>query len=140
MAGLFAVALLLSVAHVSGFGVPRSNRPTLHTPQRTLEMKGKGGRVPIDQRGEYLKQERAMEARKQLNKANPEGVPVFQVYVRPKAGGLWIPAGDLAGDNRATSLVNAYMSGFLTETYKKQLDQGIARSIFAQEGQFTKVR
>lgn len=43
----------------------------------------------------------------------PDGVPVFKVYVRPKVGGLWIPCGDLAGDSRATSLVNAWMSGML---------------------------
>jgi hypothetical protein len=47
-----------------------------------------------------------------------------------------IPCGNLAGDNRATSLVNAWMSGFLTETYKTQLDQGIARSIFSQEDRY----
>lgn len=73
-----------------------------------------------------------------MESSTAEGVPVFQVFVRPKAGGLWIPAGDLAGDNRATALVNAWMSGFLTETYKKQLDQGIAKSIFAQEDAFAK--
>lgn len=90
------------------------------------------------QRGEYLKQQRMLEARAQMNKDTPKNVPVFEIYVRPKVGGLWIPCGNLAGDSRATSLVNAWMSGFLTETYKGQLDQGIARSIFAQEASFTK--
>lgn len=63
-------------------------------------------------------------------------MPVFKVFVRPKVGGLWIPCGDLAGDQRATALVNAWMSGFLEGTYKSQLDQGIARSIFNQEDTF----
>lgn len=61
-----------------------------------------------------------------------EGVPVFKVYVRPRAGGLWIPCGDLAGDQRSTAVVNAWMSGFLTDTYKNQLDQGVAKSIYTE--------
>jgi hypothetical protein len=101
-----------------------------------LEMKGKGGRIPINQRGEYMKQQKMMELKKQMEGDGKEDVPVFQVYVRPKAGGLWIPVGDLAGDNRATAVVNAWMSGFLTDTYKGQLDQGVAKSIFAQGDAF----
>ena len=99
-------------------------------------MKGKGGRVPVNQRGEYLKQQRMMEARAQMTANKVEGVPVFKVFVRPKAGGLWIPCGDLAGDQRATALVNAYMSGFMSEMYEGQIRQGIAKSIFSQEDQF----
>ena len=99
-------------------------------------MKGKGGKVPINQRGEFLKQQRMMESKNQMEKEKPDGVPVFKVYVRPKVGGLWIPCGDLAGDKRALSLVNAWMSGFLTDVYRGQLDAGIARSIFSQEDSF----
>lgn len=101
-----------------------------------LEMKGKGGRIPITQRGEYMKQQKMMELKKQMEGDSKEDVAVFQVYVRPKAGGLWIPVGDLAGDKRATSVVNAWMSGFLTDTYKNQLDQGVAKSVFAQGDAF----
>ena len=61
-----------------------------------------------------------------------------QIFVRPKAGGIWIPCGDLAGDQRATALVNAWLSGFLTDMYRNQLDQGIARSVFNQEDSFVK--
>jgi len=106
--------------------------------RRTLEMKGKGGRVPIDQRGEFIKQQRMMEMREKMQEQKKEGVPVFKVFVRPKVGGLWIPCGDLAGDQRATALVNAWTSGFMTDMYKGQLDQGIARSIFSQEDTFVK--
>ena len=87
-------------------------------------MKGKGSRVPINQRGEYMKQQKMMELKKGMEVTANDDVPVFQVYVRPKAGGLWIPVGDLAGDKRSKSVVEAWMSGFLTETYKNQLDQG----------------
>ena len=103
----------------------------------TLVMKqGKGGRVPIDQRGEFMKQQKMMELKKQMQGTKPSDVPVFKVFVRPKAGGVWIPCGDLAGDNRATALVNAWMSGFMVDMYRGQLDSGIARSIFAQEDSF----
>ena len=103
---------------------------------RFLEMKGKGNRVPIDQRGEYMKQQRMLEMREKMQSTKASGVPVFKVFVRPKVGGLWIPCGDLAGDQRATALVNAWTAGFMQGMYKDQLDQGIAKSIFAQEATF----
>ena len=73
-----------------------------------------------------------------MQASKADGVPVFKVFVRPKVGGLWVPCGDLAGDQRATALVNAWMSGFMTDMYKNQLDQGIAKSIFSQEDVFIK--
>jgi hypothetical protein len=115
-----------------------ASRSSRQQSRRTLEMKGKGGRVPIDQRGEFIKQQRMMEMREKMQEQKKEGVPVFKVFVRPKVGGLWIPCGDLAGDQRATALVNAWTSGFMTDMYKGQLDQGIARSIFSQEDTFVK--
>ena len=132
------VALLLVVisvfAVVQAFNVGAGKRMT--SSRGMLTMKGKGNRVPVNQRGEYLKQQRMMEARSQMEANKVEGVPVFKVFVRPKAGGLWIPCGDLAGDQRATALVNAYMSGVMTEMYEGQITQGIAKSIFSQEDQF----
>jgi hypothetical protein len=52
-------------------------------------MKGKGGRIPIDQRGEFMKRQKMMEARKMQEEKTAEGVPIFEVYVRPATGGLW---------------------------------------------------
>lgn len=102
-------------------------------------MKGKGGKVPINQRGEYMKQQKMLEMRNKMKpEASEAGVPMFKVYVRPVAGGIWIPCGDLAGDSRATALVNAWMSGFMGDMYRGQLDTGIARSIFTQEDAFAK--
>lgn len=66
--------------------------------QRLLEMKGKGGRVPINQRGEFLKRQRMIEQQQGIKAGAAEqkaDVPIFCVFVRPKAGGLWIPVGDL---------------------------------------------
>lgn len=58
---------------------------------------------------------------------------MFEIQARPKAGGLWIPAGNLKGDGRATALCNACMSGFMTDMYRGQLDSGVARSIMANK-------
>ena len=69
------------------------NRALVRSSQNSrgmLEMKGKGGKVPVNQRGEYMKQMRMMEQQKQIKQNQKEGVPIFKVFVRPKAGGLWI--------------------------------------------------
>jgi hypothetical protein len=117
----------------------RNNNNIRFTKNRLLEMKGKGNRVPIDQRGEFLKRQRMMEVQKEMYKTKADSsVPIFKVFVRPKAGGLWIPCGDLAGDQRSAALVTAWMSGFMTDMYKGQLDNGIARSLFTQEDAFVK--
>jgi len=112
----------------------------------TLEMKGKGKRVPIDQRGEYIKRQRMIDQRESMlnpqTPTTPDGkpVPVFQVFTRPKAGGLWIPVGDLQGDERSSAVVTAWMEGFLgmSDMYKGELDRGIARSVFGNDNAFAK--
>ena len=130
------VLVVIFLCAVNAFNPQTSQRLSTRGNVGQLVMKGKGGKIPINQRGEFLKQQRMMESKNQMEKEKPDGVPVFKVYVRPKVGGLWIPCGDLAGDKRATSLVNAWMSGFLTDVYRGQLDSGIARSIFSQEDSF----
>lgn len=130
------IVLIVLLATAGAFNVGSSRKQVGAARGGMLTMKGKGGRVPVNQRGEYLKQQRMMEAKAQMEANKVDGVPVFKVFVRPKAGGLWIPCGDLAGDQRATALVNAYMSGFMSEMYEGQIKQGIAKSIFSQEEQF----
>lgn len=104
----------------------------------SIEMKGKGGKVPINQRGEFVKRQKMLDIQAKIESNKPKGVPVFKIFVRQKTGGLWIPCGDLAGDQKATALVNAYTSGFLNDLYKNQLDQGVARSVFGQSDTFVK--
>lgn len=139
MQSLLLLVLLLSIIslilsfNINTYNV-RSNSNRL-----LLEMKGKGNRVPIDQRGEFLKRQRMMEVQKEMYKTKADSsVPIFKVFVRPKAGGLWIPCGDLAGDQRSSALVTAWMSGFMADMYKGQLDNGIAKSLFTQEDAFVK--
>lgn len=58
-----------------------STRSTVQT-RLQLEMKGKGKRVPIDQRGEFIKRQRILEAQAQIEKSKPSGVPIFKVRKR----------------------------------------------------------
>ncbi len=100
-----------------------------HKSARTIEMKGK--KVPIQFRGEYLKQKRMQEAQSAYEASKRKDVPYFQLFVRPKVAGPWVPFAELAGDQRAVAIVNAWTSGFLTDFYKGQMDASIARSLFA---------
>lgn len=141
MGSIILLVVLLALWPGDAWNAPLVRQSTLRSPRqpaRYLEMKGKGGRVPIDQRGEFMKQQRMMEMREKMQASKSEGVPVFKVFVRPKVGGLWVPCGDLAGDQRATAVVNAWLSGFMTDMYKDQLDNGIAKSLFSQEDTFVK--
>jgi hypothetical protein len=60
-----------------------------------------------------------------------DAVLTFEVHVRLKAGGLWVPVGNLKGDNRATALCIACIGAFMTDMYRGQLNAGVARSIMA---------
>lgn len=124
---------------------PRTPATWTRATRGTLEMKGKGSRVPIDQRGEFIKRQRMIEQREAMTNpttTTPDGkpAPVFQVFTRPKAGGLWIPVGDLQGDERSSAVVTAWMEGFLgmEGMYKGELDRGIARSVFGNDNAFAK--
>jgi len=67
---------------------PRNSCPRYSSTRGTLEMKkGKDG-VPIQMRGNYVKQKQMMEARDAMMAAqNPkDGVPVFNLFVRSKLG------------------------------------------------------
>lgn len=133
---MLTVLILLQFifAEVTSLSVVTASRNAFKVNVGSMQMKGR--KVPIDQRGEFIKQQRILEQKRQLETEKPEGVPIFKIFVRPKAGGLWIPCGDLAGDKRATAVVNAWMSGFMSDMYRDQLDQGIARSLFSQEDSF----
>lgn len=134
---LSAIVLISMLVCTKSLYIPKqSTTQSYKSNVGQLVMKGK--KIPIQYRGELMKQKRMMELKNQMEKDKPEGVPIFKLFVRPKVGGFWIPCGDLAGDKKATALVNGLMSGFLTDTYRNQLDQGIARSVFNQEDTFVK--
>jgi hypothetical protein len=133
---LFLLALLYMAMGSLAFEVGNWGLVKSYGLRRAITMKGKGNRIPIDRRGGFVNQQKQAAELSRLGNNKPQGVPVFKVYVRPRDGGLWIPCGDLVGDKRATALVNAWLSGFLEDMYKSQLDKGVARSIFQQEEKF----
>jgi hypothetical protein len=44
-----------------------------------IEMKGKGKKIPLEQRGEYLKRQQMLEAQAEMERNRPKGVPMFKV-------------------------------------------------------------
>mmetsp|Transcript_12334 Transcript_12334/g.12414 ORF Transcript_12334/g.12414 Transcript_12334/m.12414 type:complete len:205 (+) Transcript_12334:91-705(+) len=103
-----------------------------------MMMKTRRGKVPMDQRGEAIKRQRMMQQRQEVTQKMPTDVPLFDIFVRPKSGGIWLPCGSIAGDKRAASICDAWGSGFMSDMYKNTLDKGVARSVFGQEDQFVK--
>ena len=69
---------LLLISLVSGFNYGFKTRSVGST-KLQLEMKGKGKRVPIDQRGEFIKRQRILEAQAKIEQSKPSGVPIFKV-------------------------------------------------------------
>ena len=56
-----------------------------------LDMKTRSGKVPIDARGEAVKRQKMMQAREEFKSKAPTDVPIFEIFVRPKIGGIWFP-------------------------------------------------
>jgi hypothetical protein len=64
----------ISVILTDAFNTPSFGRRMIASGKSTvgsLEMKGKGKRVPIDQRGEFIKQQRMLEVKTQMEKEMP---------------------------------------------------------------------
>jgi len=69
----------ISVILTDAFNTPSFGRRMIASGKSTvgsLEMKGKGKRVPIDQRGEFIKQQRMLEVKTQMEKEMPKGIIV----------------------------------------------------------------
>ena len=78
-----ALFLIVNVESFNGFLSGGANSRALN---RYLEMKKRGDKVPIQQRGEFLKRQQMIEKREQYQKEAPSGeeVPVFEVFMRPR--------------------------------------------------------
>lgn len=74
---LLCFALLSIVELITSFSL--SSSKSIVQTRLQLEMKGKGKRVPIDQRGEFVKRQRILEAQAEMDKRKPTGVPIFKV-------------------------------------------------------------
>jgi hypothetical protein len=60
-----------------------------------------------------------------------DGFPVFNLFVQTDSAQVWYPCGSFKGDERSKALCDSYTSNpFLGGLAKKQLDSGVANSIF----------
>lgn len=71
------IAIFLTIMNnlVSGFNM--ASRIRSQSAKLNIEMKGR--KVPIDQRGQYVKNQRIMEAQAEMMKNKPTDVPIFKV-------------------------------------------------------------
>ena len=60
----------------------------------------------------------------------PDGIPIFNMYVKsPTGAGMWYPCGSFKGDERTKALIDS-QDGILGGMAKKQLEQGVAGSLY----------
>eukprot|EP00339_Tiarina_fusa_P015998 CAMPEP_0117059202 /NCGR_PEP_ID=MMETSP0472-20121206/41118_1 /TAXON_ID=693140 ORGANISM="Tiarina fusus, Strain LIS" /NCGR_SAMPLE_ID=MMETSP0472 /ASSEMBLY_ACC=CAM_ASM_000603 /LENGTH=204 /DNA_ID=CAMNT_0004776807 /DNA_START=78 /DNA_END=692 /DNA_ORIENTATION=- len=99
-----------------------------------MEMKKGKANVPPQMRGQYKRQQQQQEMRKQMIDAQTpgaDGFPIFNLFVRTKRQNIWYPCGSFKGDERSAALAKSYADGgMLSGISKKQLDGGIAGSLF----------
>lgn len=82
MRNLFVILFLITLTNlVSGFSMV-STRIKSQSAKLSIEMKGR--KVPIDQRGQYVKNQRIMEAQAEIMKNKPKDVPIFKVRMYNK--------------------------------------------------------
>jgi len=147
---LFLCSLLIGSSHawssgpmigssVSGFGgrilmTSPAPAPACPVSGSTLEMK-KGNKMPQQMRGQYEKSKKMNEMRQAMemnSKQGADGLPVFNLFVRTKIAKMWYPCGSFKGDERSMSLAKSYADdGILSGIAKKQLDGGIAGSLYS---------
>ena len=68
---VIAICLIVLSSFIFSFNVKANGQQ--RSQRVLLEMKGKGGKVPVNQRGEYLKQQRMMQQKAQMEQDKVEG-------------------------------------------------------------------
>lgn len=101
----------------------------------TMEMKKGKANVPPQMRGQYNRQKEMNAQQKQMvaaTKPGEDGFPVFNLFVRTKTQKIWYPCGSFKGDERSAALSKSFSEGgLLSGISKKQLDGGIAGSLYS---------
>lgn len=101
----------------------------------SMEMKKGKANVPPMMRGQYQRQREMNEMQQQMKAASQpgaDGFPVFNLFVRTTTQKIWYPCGSFKGDERSAALAKSYSEGgFLSGISKKQLDGGIAGSLYS---------
>merc|ERR1712127_762261 len=65
-------------------------------------------------------------------KPGPDGLPVFNLYVRSPRANMWYPCGSFKGDDRSSALCASYRDdGLLAGISKNQLDAGVSGSLYS---------
>jgi len=107
----------------------------------TLEMKKGKDNIPPAMRAQYKKQKEMRQMAGQMSEAQKpgeDGLPVFNLYVRTKKANLWYPCGSFKGDDRSAGLCSNYRDdGLLSGISKKQIDAGVAGSLFRDQTRLT---
>jgi len=85
---IFAILILANTLFTNSFNLKNGlglSRNT-HFHSRFLEMKKKGGKVPIQQRGEFMRRQKIIDQKEAYDRENSKvtDVPVFEVFARPK--------------------------------------------------------
>lgn len=105
----------------------------------TIEMKKGKANVPAAMRTQYKRQQEMSEMREQMldaQRPGPDGLPVFNLFVRTKRANMWYPCGSFKGDERSLALCTSYRDeGFLSGISKNQLDSGVAGSLYRDQAQ-----
>jgi len=100
-----------------------------------MEMKKGKPNVPPQMRGNYKRQKQMADMQSQMRENSTpgsDGFPVFNLYVRSPTQKLWYPCGSFKGDERSAALSKSYSEGgLLSGISKKQLDGGIAGSLYS---------
>mmetsp|Transcript_5435 Transcript_5435/g.10867 ORF Transcript_5435/g.10867 Transcript_5435/m.10867 type:complete len:224 (-) Transcript_5435:135-806(-) len=133
---------LSSLTSISGSSTPRVGPTPTQTSHisslHNLEMKKGKANVPPMMRSQYKQQQNMNSMREQMIEAQTvgaDGIPIFNMFVKSSKGaGMWYPCGSFKGDERTKALVDS-QDGLLGGMAKKQLEQGVANSLYDSIGQ-----
>jgi hypothetical protein len=119
-------------------GRPGECSPSNHHHHNMITMKKGKPNVPQQMRTQYKQQQELAAMREQMaaaSKPGPDGLPIFNLFVRTKTGArMWYPCGSFKGDQRSAALAKNYANGgLLSGVSKKQIDAGIAGSLFRDQ-------
>lgn len=123
-----------SITSAFGGSVLITDRPstTVHGP--SIDMKKGKANVPAAMRTQYKRQQEMSQMREQMMEAQrpgPDGLPVFNLFVRSPRANMWYPCGSFKGDERSSALCSSWRDGgLLSGVSKKQLDTGVSGSLY----------
>ncbi|KAL7529063.1 hypothetical protein ACHAXR_002777 [Thalassiosira sp. AJA248-18] len=104
----------------------------------TLEMKKGKANVSPQMRQQYKRAQEMESYRQQMQDSQmmgPDGLPVFNLFVRTPLKNMWYPCGSFKGDEKSAALCQNYVDdGLLSGISKNQLDSGVGGSLFRDIG------